>query len=313
MKKMKKTFRILAAVFALVAGSAEADTLSLTLENDTLSFPKKDSEYTHGTEFSYMRDKPLWFFDNWGIEVEQTMYGPKLDKTDNMVQGEHPYCGYLSFNFIGEQWFDLDWSVLTLQHSFGFGGVGPHSYSEQSQKIIHAWLGCKEPKGWKKWQIRDEFIFQYELYANLNLELTDSTDLFRVFVIPRTGIEAGGFKDMLAAGLDFKFGFNATENVGSGMILSAPKDRGSSGSWGLYLLAGVEGRCVFHDTAIEGGLFRDSPYTLDAETWVGEFHWGAGLTIRSFEISYFNYIRSKEFETNYRRPNYGQLMVSWKF
>ena len=310
-RKMKLFRYLIYAIIGIWVGmnEAKADSFRITLENDTLSFPKKDSEYTHGTELAYMREEPLLFFDEWGIEVEQTMYGPKLDKTDNMVQGEHPYCGYLSLNFLGNQNLDYSFGTLTLQHSLGFGLVGPHSYSEQSQKIIHAWLGCKDPKGWKKWQIRDEFILQYELYANLNVEAYRHGD-FSILVIPRTGIDVGGFKDMLAAGIDFKFGFNVPDNVGSGMILSAPKQRSD---WSFFALAGVEGRCVLHDTSIEGGFFRDSPYTLDAETLVGEFHWGVGLSYKSFEISYFNFIRSKEFETNDRRPNYGQLKIVFSF
>ena len=308
---MKKA--LLSFVFiALAPVLALADTVSLALENDTLSFPKKDSEYTHGTELTYMADSGWWVFNNIGFEIEQTKYGPKLDNTDTMKQGEHPYCGYLSLNLLGDQYFDLDWSVLTLQHSLGFGLVGPHSYSEQSQKIIHAWLGCKEPKGWKKWQIRDEFIAQYELYANLNIKVLEAGD-FGMFVIPRAGVQAGGFKDALNVGVDLKFGFNVPYNVGSGIILSAPAPRGVNSPWSCYLLAGVESKCIFHDTAIEGGFFRDSPYTLDAEPWVGEFHWGVGVKYRAVQLEYANIIRTKEFETNDRRPNYGRLVLTVNF
>ena len=78
---MKKA--LLSFVFiALAPVLALADTVSLALENDTLSFPKKDSEYTHGTELTYMADSGWWVFNNIGFEIEQTMYGPKLDNTD---------------------------------------------------------------------------------------------------------------------------------------------------------------------------------------------------------------------------------------
>lgn len=286
---------------------AKADKMTVILENDTLSFPKKDSEYTHGTEIKWMSEDPFWFFDDYGLSIQQNMYGPKLDKIGGMPPGEHPYCGYLSFNMIGEQWFD----DLSLNHQLGLGGVGPHTYAEETQRIIHKWLGCKDPKGWKEWQIRDEFIVQYQLYANYNWELFREKQ-FNGYLIPRMGVDVGGFKDMLAVGIDFKFGFNTPKNSGSGMILSAPMKAKKAG-WNLFLLAGVEGRCIFHDTSIEGGFFRDSPYTLDAERLVGEFHWGVGFEYKHFAMSYYNFIRSKEFETNYRRPNYGQLMVAFIF
>lgn len=312
---MKIKYRLFLIVFLSFTSISFADSVKLTMENDTFSFPKSDENYTHGTEIAYMSDNAWWIFDNVGFEIEQTMYGPKLDKTDNMKQGEHPYCGYLSFDFVGNQWFGLGFADLSLQHSFGLGGVGPHSYSEKSQKYIHKWLGCKDPKGWKKWQIKDEFIVQYEIWANLNVEAIDA-NWFKMFVIPRIGADVGGFKDMLAAGLDLKFGLNAPKNVGHGMILSAPSLKNANeqyDDYSFYTLVGVEGRCVFHDTSIDGGFFRDSPYTLDSETWVGEFHWGVGMNIRNFEVSYFNFIRSKEFATSRIRPNYGQIKIGWRF
>lgn len=307
---MKLTKFILLATIG-ICNSSFADSFSIELENDTFTLPKKDSEYSHGTELTYMRDKEFWIFDNWGFQVQQNMYGPKLIKTDDLQIGEHPYCGYLSFNLIGENWFDLDWATLTIQNKFGLGGVGPHSYAKESQTIIHKWLGCKKPLGWDKWQIKDEFIAQYEGWADLNIKIIDA-DWFKTYLVPRVGVDIGGFKDMIAAGLDLKFGLNPAEEVGHGMILSAPAKR-QSNNYSLFLLVGVEGRCVFHDTSIDGGLFRKSVYENQSEMWVGELHFGAGLKIYDFEIEYTVFKRTKEFETETRRPSYGRLMIKYNF
>lgn len=290
--------------------NAKADSFALAAENDTLSLPKSDMNYTHGTSLKYMREKPLWIFDEWGVEVEQTIYGPPLLKIDELQPNDHPYCGYLSFNFIGDQWFDLGWADLSLEHSFGLGGVGPNSFSEDSQRIIHKWLGVKEPLGWK-YQIKDEFIVQYEFWANLNIPVFEE-DVFTAYIVPRAGADVGGFKDMLATGLDLKFGLNPAENVGHGMILSAPKNKKTS-DWSAFLLVGVEGRCVFHDTSIDGGFFRESVYENQSEMWVGEFHWGCGLRYKRFEVEYMQFIRSKEFETQSVKPNYGRIVLKWLF
>lgn len=291
--------------------AAKADSLAIALENDTAAFPRKDSEYTHGTEITYMRDKPFWVFDDYGFQIQQNMYGPKLIKTDDLQVGEHPYCGYLSFNFIGEHWIG---ESLSFQHKLGFGGVGPHSYAKESQKIIHGWLGCKDPKGWDKWQIKDEFIVQYEGWVNWNLKLIDES-WFQMYGIPRAGLDVGGFKDMLAAGLDLKLGFNVPKNIGHGLILSAPsKMKKQSNDYSLFLLVGVEGRCVFHDTSIDGGFFRkDSPYTNQSETWVGELHFGGGFKIKRVDFEYLMVKRTNEFETEIRRPSYGKLLLKFSF
>ena len=94
--------------------------------------------------------------------------------------------------------------------------------------------------------------------------------------------------------------------------MKAPKEKKNS-DWHLFLLVGVEGRAVFHDTSIDGGFFRDSPYTNESETWVGEFHWGVGARLKWFEIEYTQFIRSKEFKTQEVNPNYGRLVVKWNF
>ena len=297
-------------LLALLPLTVVADSVSFRIENDTLGIPdNKDSEYTHGTQVTYMLDDSLLFFDNYGFAIQQNMYGPKLDNTDNMVYGEHPYCGYLNFMFIGEQWLDLDWSVLSIEHRFGLGGVGEHSYAGQTQKYIHKILGCKDPKGWKKWQVRDEFIAQYDVYANLNIEVFEENG-FNTFIIPYAGIDAGGFKDMTAIGIDLKLGYDAPRNIGSGKMLSAPK---IDNKFKSYFLVGVEGRYVAHDTAIEGGFFKDSPYTLDARHAVGEFHYGVGVSFDNVSIEFSQYIRSKEYDTNYRKPKYGAITLSVRF
>ena len=305
-----RKLRIAVLLFLVSCFSTYANSLAVNLENDTFSFPKKDHEYSHGTELVYMADSAFWLFDNWGIGAEQTMYTPPLLKTDDLQLGEHPYCGYLSLNFIGENYIDVSEKLsLTLQHQLGFGTVGPHSHSEQSQKVIHRWLGCKEPKGWK-WQISNEAVVQYQLYGNLNWEIFNANH-FNGFLIPRFGIDVGGFKDMLAIGADFKFGWNALRNVGSNMILSVPR---RTSAFSCFSLVGVEGRCIFHDTSIDGGFFRESVHVEQSEMWVGEFHWGVGISYKNVEIDYFNFIRSNELENSHAsKPNYGRISLKIAF
>ena len=315
---MTKAFRyFLYFLIGLVIGACSTnnvrgDAFSVELNNDTLTIPRKDSEYTHGTEFTYMRDTPFLIFSEYGFQLQQNMYGPKLIKTDELQNGEHPYCGYLSFNLIGDQWFELSWCSLSIQHKLGLGCVGPHSYAKESQRIIHSWLGCKDPKGWDRWQIRDEPIVQYESWVNFNIELLE-TGHFKIFGIPRAGVDIGGFKDMLAAGLDLKLGLDPSESVGHGVILSAPMGKKAALSYSAYFLVGLEGRCVLHDTSIDGGFFRDSPYTNESETWVGEAHFGAGVKIKRLELEYITIKRTNEFKTEVRRPSYGKLLLRWGF
>lgn len=299
--------------FLICVVSVFADSMAINLENDCFALPKTDDNYSHGTEIVYTADSPLWVFDNWDLGLEQTMYTPPLIKTDALQLGEHPYCGYLSLNFIGEQWFKSSESTeLTLQHQLGFGTVGPHAHSEQSQKTIHKWLGCKEPKGWK-WQIANEAIVQYQLCANLNWRFYGSENGFSALLIPRATIDVGGFKDMIAVGTDLKLGWRVPKNVGSNMILSMPSWRGSN-KFSCFTLVGAEGRCVLHDTSIDGGFFRDSIHTEESETWVGELHWGLGLSYSAVEIDYFVFTRSNELEnSNATRPNYGRVSLKVSF
>lgn len=143
---MKNTLALTAAF--LLPFAASAVEAYLTMENDTF-LAHQDNDYTHGTGLEVV-DCP------WHYKVGQNIYAPDdLTRKDHIV-GDRPYAGIL-YGGVGYEFWRDPASPWTHYGEFDFGIIGPHSYSEQSQRIIHKLLGCRDPQGWDN-QLHDEFV-----------------------------------------------------------------------------------------------------------------------------------------------------------
>ena len=117
-----------------------ADQAYLTLENDTF-LKKADNDYTHGTEFKYIKD------NGWQFKVQQNMYTPSDIKVKEHINGDRPYAGML-IGGIGKELFIDAKSPWSHYLEINAGVIGRASGAEQAQKMIHKILGCHEPMGW---------------------------------------------------------------------------------------------------------------------------------------------------------------------
>ena len=292
----------------LFSTAAFADSVTVGIENDV--FLHDDSDYSHGTQVIYLRDSPAWVFDAWGIDILQDMYTPDNISSTEIQYGDRPYCGLLLASWFGDfsKWTKL--GTFNIRNEFGIGSTGPNSFAQDSQKVVHSIIGSREPKGWDN-QIAQEFIVQYQGYADFNTLVVD-TDYFKLYNILRGAAMIGTYKDMLSLGLDLKFGLNPKENMGSNIAFSAPRGK-TSDKFSLSLLVGAEGRLVVWDTSLDGTLFRDSEYTVDSEKLVGELHGGVSLGIGPARVDFLAIFRTREYETQDESPDYARLAVTVDF
>jgi len=309
---MKSITRILFATVTAVclfSNSVFADTLKIGIENDV--FLHDDSDYSHGTQIVYLRDKPVWVFDAWGIDVLQNMYTPDDISSTEISYGDRPYCGLLLASIFGDYSKWTKHGTLNIRNEFGIGATGPASFAQDSQKVVHSIIGSKEPKGWDH-QIAQEFIVQYQGYADYNMPIVDK-EWFTFYNIFRTAGFIGTYKDMLTLGLDWKFGLNPKENMGGNIAFSASNKRSVKKLFSLNFLVGAESRFVIWDTSLDGTLFRDSEYTIDSEKLVGELHGGVTLGIGPVDINFLAIFRTREYEGQDDSPDYCRLAVSVDF
>lgn len=302
----KKFFKYI-ILFYLIPSCLFSASIELNLENDSIIPNDDDSDYSHGTEIRYISDKSYYFFDKIGFSILQNIYTPNKIGSPEIQYGDRPYCGLLLASFIGQQYFEIPVGLVTIEHQYGIGTIGENSFAEESQKIVHDILGCRDPLGWDN-QLSNEIILQYQLHANLNMVFYES-DNFNILAIPRTSFYLGNFRTQLEAGIDFKLGLYPTSNVGNDIMFSAENKR----KFNLYFLIGFERKFVFYDASLDGNLFNDCIYHVDSEFDVGQFHYGINLSFKNLEIEYLIIHRTKEYKGQDEPPDYGRISIKYNF
>jgi hypothetical protein len=78
------------------------------------------------------------------------------------------------------------------------------------------------------------------------------------------------------------------------------------------LFAGAEGRAVVRNIFLDGNSFRNSR-SVDKRPFVGDLQFGGVLLWNNVRLSYTQVLRTREFETQGKKDNFGSLAVSVQF
>ena len=301
--KLKTIKTLFAIAFAVVCTStANALEAYLSLENDSPF--NKDADYTHGTEFEFVTEK------GWHYMVSQTMYAPYDLSLKEHRYKDRPYCGML-LGGVGYEFFQRQGSPWTNYGELDFGVIGPAAFCKQTQKFVHKVLDCRKPMGWDN-QLHNEVVLNGQWWTKYNYYLTD----WLAFV-PKAGVALGTIEDFTEVGADLKIGWNIRPTVNNEIIFSAPSK--SQPRWkrllSAYAYIGASERFYLYNHMLEGSMFGGKDKDLDAnvERFVTEVRGGAVLSYGRFYMSIYALFRTDEYEGQKYAPNYGGLVVGWKF
>ena len=200
---------------------------------------------------------------------------------------------------------------MKLQQYLGLGINGKASMEEFNQKEIHSCIHSRTPRGWDH-QIAQEVIVQYQGYYALNHKLLDFK-YFSAYDVWKSSLMLGTFKDQLALGLDFNVALNPDESAGNIYSFSAPSPQRGKNKPKLYVTYGIEGKCVVHDTSLDGTIFRESEYTIDSKPFVFETHAGFTAKIWKLGVNFLYIVRTDEYEGQDEKPNYCRLSFNINF
>lgn len=299
-------------------------TLSLVVENDL--FSNDDRHYTNGVRLSWLspgRSSPQWArrlaravptFPREGepvvgYAIGQSIFTP-TDITDpDPPLDERPYAGWLYGTIaLGvENGRQLDQVLLTV------GVVGPAALAEQSQKLFHDITGADEPRGWDT-QLRNEpgVVLSYQRTWRPGEHHARG---YGVDFAPHMGATVGNVFTYANAGATVRAGYNLPHDYGPPRVQPSVPGSGFSvlsGDFGWYLFAGFEGRAVARNIFLDGNTFRNSR-SVDRKVLVGDFHFGVVLAWQRLRLAYTHVIRSKEFDGQRERDDFGALSVSIPF
>lgn len=298
--------------------------LNVVIENDV--FAGSDSDYTNGIRFAWLSAEdhmPDWIQSVAGVlpvagegnkrisvAVGQSMFAPEDLNQTMVVMGDQPYAGWLygSVGMVSDTGTTLDNVMLTL------GVVGPLSYAEQTQKLVHEIVGSPRPNGWDN-QLRNEpgVVLTYERKWRGMLEASPFG--LAVDITPHVGVNVGNINTDASVGATFRLGYDLPADYGPPRI--RPSLPGSdffipTKELGGYLFTTIGERAVAHNIFLDGNTFADSP-SVDKKHFVSSLQVGAALTYGETRLSYTQVFMTREYDTQEHPSVFGALTLSSRF
>lgn len=327
---------------SLAAGAGKdvaGGTLGVYFENDM--FAGTDRYYTNGFKLSWSSPDlenygdsryaspllPLFnlipyindqaYQKNLVYAFGQNIYTPSDTQATELITNDRPYAGWLYLGF-GVVWKD---SEVRNSLVLDIGVVGPWSYAQQTQRLIHDLRGLDHPNGWDN-QLGNELgvIVVYErMWRWPKHERRSGLDWE---VLPHAGIALGNVRTFANMGAELRFGLNLPDDFGTAPIgpvatTSTPVDgvQAADRAWfdlGLYLFARVDGRIVGRDIFLDGNTFRDSP-SVSHEVFVADLSVGTAINIKNTKLAYALVYRTKEFKQQQDAQVFGTVSLNWTF
>lgn len=181
----RRIFGIALASIPLFSGAAHAASLSLSVDNDGVL--GTDREYTSGL-FARWSSDPSTI--GYSVEIGSQMWTPSDIEWTTPHPNERAYAGLLYLQ--GRVYHQNDTNAY--KGSLMVGTVGPDSYAEDAQSIVHAVVGSPDPMGWD-YQINNQFVYQAGFEAH---QLLSRGALGEFSVFGRG--QGGNFQSEVAAG-----------------------------------------------------------------------------------------------------------------
>lgn len=294
-------------VIFLLATNVLAGDFGLYLENDLLH--ETDRHYTHGTKFSYETDTIPSYLDNlWkdkkrmsGWTLAQHMYTPSDIKTKEYIPDDRPYGGWL---YVGEYLTARDGNWMDFVE-LDFGVTGPPSLSEETQTLIHHWVGSAKPMGWKH-QIKFEPGLDLSYQKKYRWRYQDYFD-----VIPQGGGCLGNIFTYASVGTMARLGYNIPDDFGYLRVEPAPRIFQTS-PISIYIFTGAEERYVLRNIFLDGNTFVESHH-IAKEDFVTDLNYGAGIILWNLEVIFSDNYRTKEFIKQKENNRFSTALILWRF
>ncbi|MBC8040715.1 MAG: lipid A deacylase LpxR family protein [Opitutaceae bacterium] len=319
-----------------VERARNAPVLTLYFENDY--FGGEDRHYTNGVKLSWISgDLTDWGQEGWrknvieglpfvnrpdtqkniGLAIGQNIYTPQATNLVVPDPADRPYAGwsYLELSFISKTERVMD--KLAVQA----GIVGPQSYAEDSQRIVHEWINDDAPRGWDS-QLKNELGINLIVERKWRLYGRSFSETLGFDFIPHAGASLGNVQTYANAGGLVRLGFNLPSDFGVDLIrgggaVSAPVDDedprvSEKRNWSFFVFGGVDGRAVARDIFLDGNTFRDSA-SVDKKNFVGDAYYGFGVIIGTWQLTYTEAMRTLEFDGQDGKSYFGSVTLSKAF
>lgn len=260
----------------------------------SLPFISGASEYTHKVELS----------------LGQNMYTPTDISRYELIEDDRPYAGWL---YVSTSYHRKDNSISAINFmdtvEIQLGMVGPASFAEETQKIVHELRDIQRPNGWDN-QLKNEpglaVVFERKwLFHPLE------TRKFGFDAIIHTGGALGNVYTYLNGGMEARVGWNIPKYFGVSLIRPAGSTRLVIWKdFSIFGFGAVNGKAVARDIFLDGNTFRDS-HSIDKKYFVADIAGGLAVNYRNIILTWTQVLRTREFRGQENNHSFGALALSY--
>ena len=254
------------------------------------------TEYTHKVEFS----------------LGQNMFTPADIDPRDLIKDDRPYAGwtYISTSYHRKSTARNRTPFMdTVELQLGL--IGPDSYAEEAQKLVHELRDIGVPNGWDN-QLKNE-IGLVVAFERKWLLKKPRPDTWGYSLASHVGGTLGNVHTYLNLGVEYRLGWNIPEDFGVSIIRPAGSTRLEiTKGLSAYLFGAVNGKAVARDIFLDGNTFADSHH-IDKNVFVANFAAGFALNYNKLLVSWTQLVRTKEFKNQEDSHSFGAIAVSYSF
>jgi len=270
------------------------------------------------------------------VKFGQSMFTPKDFSRTDLILDDRPYAGLL---YMGLSWnrrkHEPQANLETLDtREITLGVIGPLSFAEQSQNVVHSMVGADKFLGWQH-QLKNEpaaqlaFDRKFKKYRGAGAIVPGfSADSIRLL-----GVRLGNIETSATLGIEGRIGWNLPNDFGSYPIRPGAENRPPSSASirsntadahsaatkprpGIHVFGTLETKLVAHDFSLDGNLFRSS-HSVTRRPWGAQAAGGISvhglLAGHGVRLAVMRVYRSREFEEQVTNQAYGSVALSAEF
>jgi hypothetical protein len=308
-------------------------TVNVYFENDL--FSGTDRNYTNGVKISLISPDLVSFVDSgklpdWSLEyiyrlpfindpdptlkhkvefsLGQKMYTPADTTRSDLIVDDRPYAGWTYFAAAFHSKSSRQMDTIELQ----LGLVGPQSFAEETQNVVHDLRDQRRAKGWEH-QLKNEPGLAAIYERKWQLAPFFSKGTLAMDAIAHLGGALGNMATYVNTGFEARLGWNLPDDFGVSLIRPAGNTGFSAGQQpGGYLFVAMNSRAVLRDIFLDGNTFAHS-HSISKKPLVADLAGGAALYLKQFKLTWTQVLRTKEFKGQHNNHSFGSLVFSFLF
>lgn len=193
-------------------------------------------------------------YTEYKFRIAQQIYTPQHISRVNYNEGDRPYAAGLVMRWTRQQYSNTRTKAISITS----GTIGVSAGGEQTQNFIHDVINNGRAMGWYA-QVNNDLLINIEQRSGYRIWWNPLADLSGGFTIA-----AGTMETFMAGHMMLRFGRRNFQFGSSGLR----NQDGAVWPWSLFFFLKAEGKILFHDATLHGGLFsqKDQHFLIDYPT-----------------------------------------------